>query len=119
MTVAQASSPTLRKPLRLWPGVVALTVQWLAWFGMALVYPEATPWGMVVAIYAGLKQMGLATLLGTGGGNVEDISWGPSELGVDFDADAAVPGEAAGVVEHRLAAHPKALVRAIGIDAAE
>jgi len=43
-----------RKPLRLWPGVVAVAVQWLAWFGTALVYPEATPWGVVVALWAGL-----------------------------------------------------------------
>jgi len=31
-----------------------VAVQWAAWFGLALVLPEATPWGVVVAIFAGL-----------------------------------------------------------------
>ena len=37
--------------MRLWPGVVLVTVQLLAWFGVGLVYPPAMPWGMLVAIY--------------------------------------------------------------------
>ena len=55
MTIAPALAPA--KPIRLWPGVVAVTVQWLAWYGIALVYPPATPWGMVVAIFAGLAVL--------------------------------------------------------------
>ncbi len=54
MTGARLEEPTPRKPLRLWPGVVAVAVQWLAWFGVSFVRPEATPWGMVVTLYAGL-----------------------------------------------------------------
>ncbi len=54
MTIAQTNELTPRKPLRLWPGVVLVALQWLAWFGTSIVYPAATPWGMVAAIYAGL-----------------------------------------------------------------
>jgi outer membrane protein assembly factor BamB len=52
--VKLTSTDAPRRSLRLWPGVVLVTLQWAAWFGVALVRPEATPWGMVVAIYAGL-----------------------------------------------------------------
>ena len=54
MTIARTAEPIPRKPLRLWPGVVAAALQLLAWFGVSIVYPAATPWGMVVAIWAGL-----------------------------------------------------------------
>jgi outer membrane protein assembly factor BamB len=50
--MASTRQPGERKALRLWPGVVLVVVQWLAWFGTAIVLPEATPWGMTVAIFA-------------------------------------------------------------------
>ena len=34
MTIAQTDEPTRQKPLRLWPGVVAVVLQWLARFGV-------------------------------------------------------------------------------------
>ncbi len=39
MTLAQTDTPTPRKPLRLWPGVVAVVLQWLARFGIKAVVP--------------------------------------------------------------------------------
>jgi outer membrane protein assembly factor BamB len=42
MTSAQTNEPTSRKPLRLWPGVAALTLLWLARFGLKLVIPGFT-----------------------------------------------------------------------------
>ena len=54
MTTHETNELEPRKPLRLWPGVIALAVQWLAWHGVALVDPAATPWGIMVSIYAGL-----------------------------------------------------------------
>ena len=39
MTVAQTDQPARRKPLRLWPGVVAVVLQWLARFGIKAVVP--------------------------------------------------------------------------------
>ena len=39
MTIAQASERTRRKPLRLWPGVVVVVLQWLARFGIKAVVP--------------------------------------------------------------------------------
>jgi outer membrane protein assembly factor BamB len=50
--------PTSRKPLRLWPGVVAVVLQWLAWLVVPLVVPDA---GMLAA-FGGLIG-GLAVIL--------------------------------------------------------
>src|SRR5262247_2577590 len=38
---------TSRKPVRLWPGVTAVALQWLIWYGVPVVAPEA---GMSVVI---------------------------------------------------------------------
>ncbi len=39
MAITQTDEPTPQQPLRLWPGVVAVVLQWLARFGL----PAATP----------------------------------------------------------------------------
>ena len=36
-----------RLPLRLWPGVVAVVLQWIGWFGVPIVAPESTVYGMI------------------------------------------------------------------------
>src|SRR5262249_11399554 len=41
MTSPQIDLSTSQKPLRLWPGVVAVALQWLLWFGLPIVAPEA------------------------------------------------------------------------------
>ena len=41
MTIAQTDKPTPQKPLRLWPGVVAVVLQWLIRFGVPIVVPES------------------------------------------------------------------------------
>jgi outer membrane protein assembly factor BamB len=46
--------PKLRKPLRLWPGVVAVAVQWLAWFVFPRIFPEAAMFGVLAGVVAGL-----------------------------------------------------------------
>ncbi len=40
MTIAQIDLPTSQKPLRVWPGVVAVVVLWLARFGIPVVAPD-------------------------------------------------------------------------------
>jgi len=52
MTGAQIDEPTPQKPLRLWPGVVAVVLQWLAWVGMRIVVPGSE--GFILAILGGL-----------------------------------------------------------------
>jgi outer membrane protein assembly factor BamB len=47
MAIAQNSEPTPRRPLRLWPGVVLVILQWLLWFGLPLVVPEAANIAMI------------------------------------------------------------------------
>jgi len=39
--MAQTDEPTPENPLRLWPGVVAVTLQWLVRFGLPIVVPDA------------------------------------------------------------------------------
>jgi outer membrane protein assembly factor BamB len=39
MTIAKTSEQTRERPLRLWPGVVAVVLQWLLWVGVPLVMP--------------------------------------------------------------------------------
>src|SRR5262249_50378450 len=50
MTTVQTDELTSRKPLRLWPGVVAVALQWLLWFGLPVVAPEA----LIGAVIGGL-----------------------------------------------------------------
>ena len=42
------------KPLRLWPGVIIVVIQWLARFGVPLVSPEATFFGVMAGLVGGL-----------------------------------------------------------------
>jgi outer membrane protein assembly factor BamB len=58
MTAAQSEEPTRRKPLRLWPGVVIVIVQWLLWFVVPFIEPEAG----LIAVAGGVGG-GLAIVL--------------------------------------------------------
>ena len=42
MAIARTDESTLQKPLRLWPGVVAVVLQWLAFFVAPIVVPAPT-----------------------------------------------------------------------------
>jgi outer membrane protein assembly factor BamB len=50
MAAAQPVEPTLRKPLRVWPGVAAVIVQWIGWVVVPVVAPDAGMAGMLAAI---------------------------------------------------------------------
>ena len=54
MTIAQTVELTPQKSLRLWPGVIAVVLQWLAWFVLPAVVPEAAVFGMIGGLFAGL-----------------------------------------------------------------
>lgn len=56
MTNAQTDEPT-REPFRLWPGVVIVTLQWLAWFVVPTVWPELTLYGVGGAVVGGLAVL--------------------------------------------------------------
>lgn len=43
-----------RKPLRVWPGLLAVAFQWLAWFFLPMFMPEAGPYGIFAGLLAGL-----------------------------------------------------------------
>ena len=42
--------PTNRKPLRLWPGVIAVVIVWIGWFVMPRIGPEFFLPGLIVAL---------------------------------------------------------------------
>src|SRR5437762_1653458 len=56
--MAQTGEPTPQNPLRVWPGVVAVVLQWLIW----LVYPLVARGAIMVAMMGGLAG-GLAVLV--------------------------------------------------------
>ena len=60
MTSAQNDVPTMRKPLRLWPGIVIVIVQWLVRFVLPIVMPGTS---------------GVAILGGLGGGMALIVWW--------------------------------------------
>jgi outer membrane protein assembly factor BamB len=57
MAITPANEPTLRRPLRLWPGVVLVVLQWLAWLILPLVNPDAAIYGVLFAVFCGLAVL--------------------------------------------------------------
>ena len=49
---SNAASPSA--PLRLWPGVMIVSLQWLARFGLPFVAPDLTPYGVMAGMAAGV-----------------------------------------------------------------
>ena len=54
MTNDQTDEPRAQKPLRLWPGVVIVLLQWLARFGVPMVAPEALAFGALAGLFGGV-----------------------------------------------------------------
>ncbi len=54
MDIEQISNAPSRKPLRLWPGVVAVVLQWLAWFVVPAVFPAIAIYGLLFGVLAAL-----------------------------------------------------------------
>ena len=52
--MAQTDESTLQNPLRLWPGVVAVTLQWLVRFGLPMVAPDALEFSVGGGVLGGL-----------------------------------------------------------------
>ena len=48
-----AHEPTPKKPLRLWPGVVTVVLQWLPWLVLPMVAPEAVIYAMMAGALGG------------------------------------------------------------------
>jgi len=51
---AQADEPTRQMPLRLWPGVGIVVLQWLGRFGVPIVVPGAMVFGVFAGLFGGL-----------------------------------------------------------------
>src|SRR5262249_35757355 len=48
---------TSGKPLRVWPGVIAVALQWLMWFGVRFVPPEAFMFVMIGVLACSLAVL--------------------------------------------------------------
>src|SRR6266478_1677307 len=54
MAIAQTSEPMHKKPLRLWPGVVIVVLQWVVRYGVPIVVPEALEFAVIGGLLCGL-----------------------------------------------------------------
>jgi outer membrane protein assembly factor BamB len=54
MAIIQTDEPISQKPLRLWPGVVIVVLQWLGRFVLPVVVPKAVIFGMLSGVVGGL-----------------------------------------------------------------
>ena len=54
MNIDQAGDPPLRTPLRLWPGVVAVVLQWLIWIVVPALVPAIGVYGLLFGMSAAL-----------------------------------------------------------------
>jgi outer membrane protein assembly factor BamB len=59
MTTTPTDQSAVQKPLRLWPGVLAVVLQWLAWLVLPTVVPDAAFYGILGGVFGG----GLAVVL--------------------------------------------------------
>lgn len=50
MSIAQSDEATPRKPLRVWPGVVAVVLQWFGFFVLPVIMPDAMLYGIFGAL---------------------------------------------------------------------
>ena len=57
LTTNAACEPAPRKPLRLWPGVVAVVLQLLLWFIVPIVAPDTMMFGMIGGLACGLAVL--------------------------------------------------------------
>jgi len=54
MRIVQAREQAPQKPLRLWPGVVIVLLQWVARFGAAILVPDFTAYAVLAGVAGGL-----------------------------------------------------------------
>src|SRR5215510_2285331 len=54
MATTEFAIAPARKPLRLWPGVIAVVLQWLGWFLLPKVLPQAVFIGLLMGVFGGL-----------------------------------------------------------------
>src|SRR5580700_6267915 len=59
VTNAHTDDPAPQKPLRLWPGVVIVVLQSLAWIVLPWLVPDARLYGVLIGVFGG----GLAVLV--------------------------------------------------------
>ncbi|HKU72851.1 MAG TPA: PQQ-binding-like beta-propeller repeat protein [Pyrinomonadaceae bacterium] len=54
MSTIETALATPRKPIRVWPGVIAVTLQWLGWFVVPVIFPQVPIVGLLSGVIGGL-----------------------------------------------------------------
>lgn len=54
MSTIETALATPRKPIRVWPGVIAVVLQWLGWFVVPVIFPQAAIVAMLSGVIGGL-----------------------------------------------------------------
>lgn len=54
MSTIETALATPRKPIRVWPGVIAVTLQWLGWFVVPAIFPGAPIVALLSGVIGGL-----------------------------------------------------------------
>jgi hypothetical protein len=67
MSTAQPIEPSYQKPLRLWPGVVIVAIQWLLRFVLPVFVPEALGIGVIGGLVCGFLVVVVVAVLQPGG----------------------------------------------------
>ncbi len=57
MSIAHSDEPIRQKPLRLWPGVVIVALQWLGRFVVPRFGPDAAFFGVMIGVFGGLLAL--------------------------------------------------------------
>src|ERR1700687_646848 len=57
MPISQTDEPTSQRPLRLWPGVIAVVLQWLFWLLLPIVSRDAAMVAMLGGVACGLAVL--------------------------------------------------------------
>jgi len=61
MTTIETALETPRKPIRVWPGLIAVALQWIGWFVVPALFPQAAIVALLSGVIGGLIAVKVVT----------------------------------------------------------